>query len=252
MPPRAIASRVAPPSAGRLRAVRAAGTPAPSTAGTSARRRSRRDCGSNSRASVRDRAVEDLARSIGARGQRRLLVQVLAQRRRRPGRTSSPRFVPGVGQRLEHLPERRLPVPRLVREVGAGEERVAVVVEHAGHRPAAVPGHRRGRLHVDRVDVGPLLAVDLDADEVLVEVRRRRLVLERLVRHHVAPVAGGVPDAQQHRHVAPPGLLERRPAPTPTSRPGCRRAGAGTARSRPPVGWALPQQTRQPSRVSRG
>jgi len=46
------------------------------------------------------------------------------------------------------------------------------------------------RAHVDLVDVGPLLAVDLDVDEELVHEARRRLVLERLVGHHVAPVAG--------------------------------------------------------------
>ena len=169
--------------------------------------------GSNSPASVRT-AASRTSRGDRAAGQRRLLVEVLAQRPRDPGHLVAA-GQPGVGQRLQHLAERRLPVPRRVREVGAGEERVAVVVEHAGHRPAAVPGHRRGRLHVDRVDVRPLLAVHLDADEVLVEVRRGRLVLERLVRHHVAPVARGVPDAQQHRHVAPPGLLERRRLPLP-------------------------------------
>ena len=51
-------------------------------------------------------------------------------------------------------------------EVGAGEERVAVGREEAGHRPAAVAGQRGRRRHVDRVDVGALLAVDLDRDEV--------------------------------------------------------------------------------------
>ena len=149
-----------------------------------------------------------------ARGHRRRPAQVLAQL---AGHALDVLGLglPRVGQRLEHLPEARLPVPRLVREVGAREERVAVVVEHACHRPPAVPGHRRGRVHVDGVHVRPLLAVDLDADEVLVEVRRGGLVLERLVRHHVAPVAGGVPDAQQHRHVAPPRLLERRRLPLP-------------------------------------
>ncbi len=106
---------------------------------------------------------------------------------------------PRLVDRLEHLAERRHALARRVREVGAGEERAAVVVEHHRHRPAAVPRHRGRGLHVDRVDVRPLLAVDLDADEVLVEVRRRRRVLEGLVRHHVAPVARGVPDAQQHR-----------------------------------------------------
>ncbi len=144
---------------------------------------------------------------------------------------------PGVDQRLQHLPERRLAVPRLVGVVGAREERVAVVVEHDRHRPAALPGHRRGGLHVDGVHVGPLLAVDLDADEVLVEVRRGGVVLERLVRHHVAPVARGVPDAQQHRHITTPAPPRTPPAPTPTSGPGCRRAGGDTAMSRrQPVG----------------
>ena len=42
-----------------------------------------------------------------------------------------------------------------------------------GHRPAALAGHRLHRLHVDRVDVGALLAVDLDADEVARSCRRR-------------------------------------------------------------------------------
>ena len=36
-------------------------------------------------------------------------------------------------------------------------------------RPAAAARHGLHRLHVDRVDVGPLLAVDLDADELLVQ-----------------------------------------------------------------------------------
>ena len=149
-----------------------------------------------------------------ARGHGRSPAQVLAQLRGHPLHLAG-LVRPGVGQRLEHLPEARLPVPRPVREVGAGEERAAVVVEDARHRPPALPGHRGGRVHVDRIDVRPLLAVDLDADEVLVEVRRRGRVLERLVGHHVAPVAGGVPDAQQHRHLSPPRLLERRRRPLP-------------------------------------
>ena len=89
------------------------------------------------------------------------------------------------------------PVPRLGREVRAGVERLAAGREEHRHRPAALPGHRDGRVHVERVDVGPLLAVDLDVDEVLVHQRRRRRALERLVRHHVAPVAGAVADRER-------------------------------------------------------
>ena len=76
-----------------------------------------------------------------------------------------------------------------------------------GHPP--LPGHGLGRLHVDRIDVGSLLAVDLDADEPSVHLGRDVGVLERFVRHHVAPVAGRVADRQQDRHVALAGRGER-------------------------------------------
>ena len=101
------------------------------------------------------------------------------------------------------------------RVVGAAVERLARRGEEARHRPAALAGHRlRGR-HVDGVDVRPLLPVDLDRDEVRVHLRGRRRVLERLVRHDVAPVAGRVADREQHRHVPPGRLRERRVRPLP-------------------------------------
>ena len=49
----------------------------------------------------------------------------------------------------------------------------AVGREEHRHRPAAAAGHRLHGLHVDGVDVGPLLAVDLHVDEQLVHHRRR-------------------------------------------------------------------------------
>ena len=71
--------------------------------------------------------------------------------------------------------------------------------EKHGHRPAALLAQQMQRAHVDLVDVGTLLAVDLDVDEQLVHHPRRRLVLEALVRHDVAPVTGGVADRKQDR-----------------------------------------------------
>jgi hypothetical protein len=53
---------------------------------------------------------------------------------------------------------------------------------------------RLHRLHVDRVDIGALLAVDLDVDEVVVHVGGGLRILEGLTLHHVAPVAGGIAD----------------------------------------------------------
>ena len=129
------------------------------------------------------------------------------------------------------------PQETVLGKVGAAEERLAGRGQQAGHRPAAVAGHRGGRGHVDRVDVGPLLAIDLDRHEPLVEDRRHLGVLERLVRHHVAPVAGGVADA-----TAAPGRCAGVPRRTPprttaTSPPGCRHAGPGTGWSRRRGGW---------------
>jgi hypothetical protein len=71
-----------------------------------------------------------------------------------------------------------------------------------------VSGERLNRLHVNRVEVGAFLAVDLDVDEQLVHHRGGGLVLEGLVRHDVAPVARRITDAQQDRLLCGPRELE--------------------------------------------
>ena len=110
-------------------------------------------------------------------------------------------LAPGAVDALEHLAERRHPVARLVRVVGAAVERTALGGQEDRHRPATATGHRLDRRHVDLVEVGALLAVDLDRHEPVVQVARRRLVLERLAFHHVAPVTGRVADRQEDRPV---------------------------------------------------
>ena len=94
------------------------------------------------------------------------------------------------------------PLPVLGREVGAGVVGHLLGGQEHVQRPAALSGHGLARLHVDGVQVGPLLAVELDAHEALVHERRGVLVLERLALHHVAPVARRVADRQQDRDVA--------------------------------------------------
>ena len=79
---------------------------------------------------------------------------------------------------LEHLAERGHAVAGLVREVRAAVERPAVRGQEDRHRPAPAAGHRLDGRHVDLIEVGPFLAIDLDRDEVIVEIPRRRLVLE--------------------------------------------------------------------------
>ena len=110
-------------------------------------------------------------------------------------------LVEGLLQRLQHGQEAGPHAALAVtgRKVGAAVERLALGCQPDGHRPAAAAAHRLHRGHVEAVDVGTLLAVDLDRDVVLVQVARDLLVLERLLLHHVAPVAGGVADREKHR-----------------------------------------------------
>lgn len=126
-----------------------------------------------------------------------------------------PAVPPGGLHALQHLPERRHPVPGLRREVGTEVERLLVGSEEHRHRPAALPGRGLHRLHVHGVDVRPLLPVHLDRHEPLVEVLGEPGVLEALVRHDMAPVAGRVTDGQQHRHAAALRLREGLGAPGP-------------------------------------
>ena len=120
---------------------------------------------------------------------------------------------PRLRESFEHLAEGGHPVPRGVGVVGARVERAPVRGEEDRHRPAARAGHRLHGVHVDGVDVGALFPVHLDRDEVLVEERRRRVVLEGLALHDVAPMAGGVADREEHRHVASTRPSERLVAP---------------------------------------
>ncbi len=99
------------------------------------------------------------------------------------------------------------------REVGAAMERLQVGGQPDAHRPAALSRRRLDERHVDAIDVGPFLAIDLDRDARLVEDGGDRGVLERLALHDVAPVARRVADRQEDRQVAGAGGGERVFAP---------------------------------------
>ena len=99
------------------------------------------------------------------------------------------------------------------REVGAAEKGLAVGGEEDGHRPAAAARQHLDRLHVDGVQVGPFLPVHLDVDEILVHHGGDDVALEGLALHDVAPVAGGIADAEQDGLVLGPGPLQRLFAP---------------------------------------
>ncbi len=71
------------------------------------------------------------------------------------------------------------------------------------------------RLHVQLVEIGTLLTIHLDADEVFVEQLRDRFVLETLSLHDVAPMTGGVADREKDRFVLLPGQIQSLLAPRP-------------------------------------
>ncbi len=98
-------------------------------------------------------------------------------------------------------------------KVGAPEERLELRRQPHAHRPAAGAGRGLDERHVDAIDVGPLLAVDLDRNEFAVQDGGHLIVLERLVGHDVAPVAGGIADRQEDRLVLAPRRLEGLGAP---------------------------------------
>ena len=106
---------------------------------------------------------------------------------------------PGVGCRREDIAKAPEVVPRLGRQVRRGPERLAVGAEEHVERPATAAVDRDGDVHVQRVDVRPFLAIDLDADEALVHQLGGLRHRERLALHHVAPVAGGVADREEDR-----------------------------------------------------
>ena len=112
-------------------------------------------------------------------------------------------FFVGVdaGDVLQHLVEARTPIAWLGGKVGAAEKRHAVRQEEHGQRPAPLLAKLLQCGHIESVDIGPFLAVDLDVHEQLVHERRRVVLLKALMGHHMAPMASRVADGEQHRLV---------------------------------------------------
>src|SRR5580704_12751779 len=120
-----------------------------------------------------------------------------------------------TGDFVEDIDKAGPAITRRLRKIGASPDRFAGGSEEHGQRPATLFAEMMQCRHVDLVDIGPLLAIDLDVDEQPVHDGGGRLVLEALMGHHVAPVAGRVSYRQHDRLVAARGLLERVRAPRP-------------------------------------
>ena len=108
----------------------------------------------------------------------------------------------GLLDQAQHVLEAGPAEAGLEREVGATPEGLSLRREEHGKRPAPLLAHERERPLVDGVEVGALFAVHLDVDEEPVHQRGRLCVLEALVGHDMAPVAGGIADREQNRPVS--------------------------------------------------
>jgi len=62
-------------------------------------------------------------------------------------------------------------------------------------------GHGLNGCHVDGIDIGPFLPVDLHIDEEFVHDPGSRIILEGLVLHDVAPVARGIANGEEERPI---------------------------------------------------
>ena len=126
-----------------------------------------------------------------------------------------------VHDAMEQIAERGETVARRRREVGPAEEGGQVVggQEHRERPAAGAAREQLVRDLVDLVEVRALLAVHLDVDEVFVHHPRGGLVLEGLVGHDVAPVAGGIADGEEDGPALPPRAVEGfRPPRVPVHR----------------------------------
>ena len=121
--------------------------------------------------------------------------------------------LPGLVDLPEQLQKARTALAIVRREIGAAEKRLEFRCEKDIQRPAAGAGRGLHEGHVNLVHIGPLLAIHLDADEARVQKHRDLFVLERFALHDVAPVAGGVADAEKNRPVFDPRLFKRLIAP---------------------------------------
>ena len=95
------------------------------------------------------------------------------------------------------------------RVVSAPAEGLAIGREPDCHRPSTPSLEEQlNRAHVNRIEIRAHFSVDLDRNVVLVQIAGDLLVVERLLLHHVTPMARGVPDRQQHRTPERTGELE--------------------------------------------
>jgi hypothetical protein len=114
---------------------------------------------------------------------------------------------------LEDAPEIRHSLLGFGGEVCTTVEGFQVRCQKDAHWPSPTTGHGLHGLHVYFVQVGTFLSVDLDVHVEVVHNLGGLRILEGLPLHHVTPVTGGIPDAEENRFALLFRLLESFLAP---------------------------------------
>ena len=108
-------------------------------------------------------------------------------------------LLPESGNLKQNRGEPCTAMPVLGRKVGTAEEGLQLRGEPDAHRPPAASREALHIGHVKPVDIGTLLAINLHVDEVRVHHSGDLRILEGLMRHHMAPVAGRITDREEDR-----------------------------------------------------
>src|SRR5208282_6254974 len=113
------------------------------------------------------------------------------------------------GDFLQHATESGTTVPVRRGKVGAPEKDLPLGGKEPGERPASFARERPDLSLIPSVDLGMLVAVDLDRNKMLEQQTGDLGVRVRALVHDVAPVTPGGSDVEQDRSSGPFGQLER-------------------------------------------
>ena len=109
-----------------------------------------------------------------------------------------PAILPAFRHGVQQGQQAGLPSCIVFGQIGGGKKGLLLRRHDYSERPAAAAGHGGADLHVYRVHIRTLLPVHLYGNKAPVQNLRHLPVLEGLMGHHMAPVTGGVANAEKN------------------------------------------------------
>ena len=119
-----------------------------------------------------------------------------------------PVVLPEVSYPIKQIHQAKSSIAAILGKIGSGKEWLLIRSHKDRQGPSTGAGHGLTHGHIHSVDVRALLPVHFDADELPVKETRNLLILKGFMSHHMAPVAGRVPDTEEYRLILPCRLLE--------------------------------------------